>query len=100
MIEEGLARCGQLDAPSTSGEERRPHLIFEVSDLPAQRRLGGMQPLFRRDRKTALLGDRDEIPKMAQLHAQPHALEICRQAYKVFFRVAMSRYLRAQQIGA
>jgi hypothetical protein len=36
-----------------------------------------------------ILGDRDEIAK-AQLQALPHACEVWRQAYKVFFRQAMS----------
>jgi MmyB-like transcription regulator ligand binding domain len=41
-------------------------------------------------REAAFLGDRDEIAKMAQLQALPHACEIWRPAYKVFFRHAMS----------
>jgi hypothetical protein len=35
-----------------------------------------MQPPFGRHREAALLGDRDEIAKMAQLQALPHAHEV------------------------
>ena len=49
-----------------------------------------MQPPFRRHREAAFLGDRDEIAKMAQLHASAHACEVWRPAYKVFFHHATS----------
>lgn len=44
-----------------------------------------MQPPSRRRCEAAFLGDRDEVAKMAQLHAVPHVCEVWCQAYKVFF---------------
>ena len=50
-----------------------------------------MQPPFRRHREAAFLGDRNEIAKMAQLHA--HTCEVCHQAYKVFFHRTISDHI-------
>ena len=74
-------------------EQLRADLIFKVPDLTAQRRLGGMQPPRRRHSKAALLGDGDEIAKMPQLHASPHACGVCHPSYKVFLMRAMSAQL-------
>ncbi len=90
MIEKGSAGVSQLDAARAADKQLYADLIFKISDLTAQRGLGRMQPPFRRHREAAFLGDRDEIAKMPQLHASAHACEVWRQAYKVFFRHAMS----------
>ena len=84
---------GRLDAARAAHEQLRADLIFKIPDLTAQRRLGRMQPPLRRHGEAALLGDGDEIAKMAQLHASAHACEVWRQAYKVFLRHAMSAHL-------
>ena len=91
MIEKGPAGVGQLDAARAADKQLHADLIFEIPDLAAERRLGGMQPPFRRHREAAFLGDRDEIAKMAQLHAPAHACEVWRPAYKVFFRRGKKR---------
>jgi len=39
-------------------------LIFEIADLPAEGRLRRVKPFLGRERKAALLGDRDEIAKL------------------------------------
>lgn len=91
MVEKGPAGIGQLDAARATDKQLRADLVFKIPDLTAERRLGRMQPPLRRHREAALLGDGEKIPKMAQLHAAlSHACEVCRQAYKVFFRRAMS----------
>ena len=90
MIEKGSAGISQLDAARAADKQSYADLIFKISDLTAQRGLGRMQPPLRRHSEAAFLGDGDEIAKVAQLHASTHACEVWRQAYKVFFRHAMS----------
>jgi len=43
-------------------------LVLETPDLLAQRRLGYVE-LRRRSPEMELLGDREEVPQMTQLHA-------------------------------
>lgn len=45
--------------------------MFQVPDLPAERRLGSVQSAFGRDREAALLPDGYEIAEMTQLHRPP-----------------------------
>jgi hypothetical protein len=68
VVEEGFARSGQLDAMNAARQLLDPDLIFQVPDLPAQRRLRGVQPSLRRLRQAANFGDGDKIPKMSQFH--------------------------------
>jgi hypothetical protein len=93
-----LARGSQLDAARAADKQRYADLIFKVSDLTAQRGLGRMQPPFCRHSEAAFLGDRDEIAKVTQLQAlPPHACEVWRQTYKVFFRHSMSAQVRGHE---
>jgi hypothetical protein len=64
MVEKGPPGGGQLDAVHAAAHQLNADLVFEIADLPAQRRLRGVQPLLRRQRQAALLGDRDEIAKV------------------------------------
>src|ERR1700744_6294838 len=68
MIEEGLARGGELNAMNATRQQGYADLIFEIADLPAQRWLRRVQPALGGDRQTALLGNRYEISDVAQLH--------------------------------
>src|SRR5271170_64441 len=88
MVEKDSAGIGELDAARAPDQQLRADLMFQVSDLTAQRWLGRMQPALSGDSQAALLGDGDEIPKVPQLHAQPHAYEVCPSSYKVFFLAA------------
>ena len=72
-LEEGFARRGEFDAARAADEQRRADLVFEITDLAAQRGLSGVQPLLRRQRQAAGFGDGDEIAKMTQLHDGSHA---------------------------
>src|SRR3984957_20423508 len=90
MIEKGSARVSQLDAARAADKQWYAYLIFKVSDLTAQRGLGRMQPPFCRHSEATFLSDRDEIAKVAQVQALPHASEEWRQPYKVFLRRSMS----------
>ena len=76
MIEKGSPRVSQFDAACAADEQWYADLKFKISDLTAQRRLGRMQPPFCRHSEAACLGDRDEIAKVAQLQALPHAREV------------------------
>src|SRR5271156_2412607 len=88
MVEKDSAGIGELDAARAPDQQLRADLMFQVSDLTAQRWLGRMQPALSGDSQAALLGDGDEIPKVPQLPAQPHACEVCPSSYKVFFLAA------------
>jgi hypothetical protein len=58
---------GQLD-PSRAAHEQRPaDLALERADLGAQRRLGQAQPRGR-SREMELLGDRDEVAELTEVH--------------------------------
>ena len=68
MIEEGAAGFGQRDTVRTPLQQLHADFGLEVTDLPAQRRLRGMQPLLRRQLEAAALGHGDEVAEMPQLH--------------------------------
>jgi hypothetical protein len=65
MIEKGSAGVGQLHTLRAADKQWYADLVFQISDLTAQRGLGRMQPLFCRQREATCLGDRDEIAEMA-----------------------------------
>ena len=44
MVEKGLAGGGQFGAVHAAAKELNADLIFEISDLPTERRLGRVQP--------------------------------------------------------
>src|SRR5580700_10678547 len=64
---ERLAGLGQLHAAGLAAEQLYFELGFERPDLLAERRLLDAEPLGRA-RHMPLLGDRDEIAKVTQLH--------------------------------
>src|ERR1700686_4574395 len=71
MAEKGLACGGQLDAMHAARQEFCPDLVLQITNRPAQRGLGGMQPSLGSLRQAARLSDGYEIPKMSQLHGVP-----------------------------
>ena len=85
MVEKGAAGGGQFDAVHAAAHQLDADLVFEIADLAAEGRLRRVQPFLSRKRQAALLGDRDEIAKVPQLHARPMSLRYGPQAYKVFF---------------
>jgi hypothetical protein len=68
MVEKRPAGSGQFDAVHTAAHQLNADLVLQIADLPAQRRLRRVQPFLSRERQAALLGDRDEITKVPQLH--------------------------------
>ena len=64
MVEKGATGCGQFDAVHAAAHQLNTDLVFEIADLPAQRRLRGVQPFFGRERQAALFGYRDEITEV------------------------------------
>src|ERR1700676_2761543 len=64
VVEKGLAGGGQLDAAHAAAHQLDANLVFEIADLAAEGRLGGVQPFLSRQRQAALLGHRDEIAKV------------------------------------
>jgi hypothetical protein len=64
VVEKGFAGGGQFDAVHAAAHQLNADFVFQIADLPAQRRLRGVQPFLGRERQAALLGDRDEIAKV------------------------------------
>ena len=71
MVEKGFARGGQLDTVHAARQQLDPDLIFEVADLPAERRLRGVEPTLGRLGEAAHFGDGNEIAKVSELHRAP-----------------------------
>src|ERR1051325_1485482 len=67
LRQECLAGLGQLDAARLSVEELQVELAFQRADLLAKGRLLDAEA-FGRPSHMPLLGDRDEIPKVSQIH--------------------------------
>src|SRR5262249_32833076 len=63
--EKGSSGRRQLDAARAAVEQADTHLLFELADLPAERRLGDAQPR-RRPPEVQLLGDGDEVAEGAE----------------------------------
>jgi hypothetical protein len=70
---------------------------FEIADLAAERRLRRVEPFLRRQRQAALLGDRNEIAKVPQLHSGFHIFKAYPSTYKVFCAGARGSYLPPQR---
>ena len=64
VIEKGPPGGGQFDAVHAAAHQLNADLVFEIADLPAERRLRGVQPFLGRERQAAFLGDRNEIAKV------------------------------------
>src|SRR5262249_38165674 len=67
LLEEALADMGVRHAARLAGEELRAEHRLERLDLRAQRRRRDVETRGRA-REMQLLGDRDEVAKMTQLH--------------------------------
>ena len=65
MIEKGANRRCQFDAASATRQELRAYLLLKVMNLPAERRLRGVQFSLGRHSQTSRLGDRHEIAKVS-----------------------------------
>src|ERR1700694_2542507 len=69
MIEKGLACGGQLDAMNAARQQLGPDLVLQVANLPAQRRLGGVEPDLGGRRQAAFLDHGYEISQVPHLHS-------------------------------
>ncbi len=67
LRQENATRLGQLHVPARPVQQRHIHLLLELADLQAQRRLGDVQALGR-PREVEFLGDGDEVPEVAKVH--------------------------------
>src|SRR3954467_3443393 len=72
MVEKGAAGRGWLDTTRAALQQLDADLQLKIADLPAQRRLRSVQPAGGRRREAALLGHRNEIAQMPELHASIH----------------------------
>jgi hypothetical protein len=64
MVEKGPTGGSQFDAVHAACHQLNADLVFEIADLPAQRRPRGVQAFFSRERQAARFGDRDKIAKV------------------------------------
>ena len=94
MLEERLPGRGQDHPTHAAGHQRDADFFLEGTDLAAQRRLRRVQPFLRGERHTALLGDRDGVAKMPQLHLAPPCL-VGMNAKPIKSFVALQGALRA-----
>src|SRR5882724_6432393 len=92
MIEEYPTRRGQLDAARPANQQLNAQLQFEVVDLPAQRRLCGMQPLLRRHGQAAFLGHGHEVAQVSKLHGS-YPSKVWLRSYKVFLLSSSPIYM-------
>src|SRR3954463_5030283 len=65
--EKGAALLGEINAAFGAVEQANAEFLFEIENLARERRLGQMEA-FSGPGEVELLGHRDEIPHMAQLH--------------------------------
>src|ERR1700759_4256873 len=92
MVEEGLAGRGQFDATRAAAHQGSADFLFEIPDLPAQRRLRGMELLLGSHRQAAGIGHGDEVAQVPKLHRDLPYLAGMEPAYKVFFSSASRHY--------
>ena len=70
MFVEQAPGFGQPDRTDIAVEQLRPHFLFKLADLPAQRRLGDIE-LLGRLREVAFIGDSNEVTELANVHLIP-----------------------------
>src|SRR5438034_197194 len=66
-LQEGISGGGQSDASLGSPQQLYFEVLFERSDLLAERRLGDLQPR-RRAAEVELFGHRNEVPTVTEVH--------------------------------
>ena len=95
FIGKELPGLGEFDPTCAALKQFHPKLLFEILDLPTQRRLGDVKPP-RRLRHVAKLGDDCEITQMAKFHTAAHPKSIAGSGtrYWVNLRPWSTRYWR------
>src|ERR1700752_4448516 len=92
MLQKGLAGRRQLNTVSATIYRLNADFLFEIPDLPAERRLGRVELLLGGDSQTACISDGDEVAKMPELHRNHPYLVGMGGAYKVFFKATSPLY--------
>src|SRR5882672_8192192 len=72
MVEKGPPGRSELDATRTALQQLDADLELQITDLPAQRWLGRVQPPLGGVGEAALLSHRNEIAQMPELHLCTH----------------------------
>jgi hypothetical protein len=70
VIKKDAAGGRQFDAASTALQQGHADFNFQVSDLPAEGRLGRMEPPLGGIRQASFLGDRNEVAQVTELHCE------------------------------
>src|SRR5882672_377564 len=99
MVEKGLARGGQLDAMNAARQQLGPDLVLQVANLPAQRRLRGVEPQLGGRRQTAFLDHGYEITQVPQLHSHSMPERYAAQLTKSFSRALRKPRVAAMETG-
>ena len=71
---EEAAGFGQLERAAAALEQQHADFLFELLNLPRERRLGDMQALGRA-REVQLFSNSHEVAQVAQFHIQPYRYE-------------------------
>src|ERR1700694_704884 len=99
MIEKGLACGGQLDAMNAARQQLGPDLVLQVANLPAQRRLRGVEPKLGRRRQAAFLEHGYEITQVAQPHSHSMPKWYAPQLTKSFSRALRKPTVAPMEAG-
>src|SRR6201993_947620 len=86
MLQKGLAGRRQLNTVSATIYQLSADFLFEIPDLPAERRLGRVELLLGGNGQAACIGHGDEVAEMPELHHNLPCLAGMGPAYKVFSR--------------
>jgi len=96
MIEKSFSGRCQLNTVSGTVHQLNADFLFEISDLPTERRLGSVQFLFSGNGQTAGISHGDEVAEMPEFHSNHPCLVSMGPAYKVFFRPARGLYSKTR----
>jgi hypothetical protein len=99
MVEKCLACGGQLDAMNAARQQLGPDLVLQVANLPAQRRLGGVEPELGGRRQAAFLYHGYEITQVPQLHNHSMPERYAPQPTKSFSRALRKPTVAAMEAG-
>jgi hypothetical protein len=99
VVEKGFAGRRQLDTVSAAIHQLNADFLFEIADLPTERRLGSVELLLGGNGQTACISHGDEVAEMPELHHNLPCFVGMDPAYKVFFKPARGLYSKRRNAG-
>src|SRR5216684_3541211 len=98
MLQKGFAGRGQLNTVSATIYQFNADFLFEIPDLPAERRLGRVELLLGGNGQAACISHGDEVAEMPELHHNLPCLAGMGPAYKVFFKPTSGLYKQKSNV--